>query len=144
MQLRTAVSLVLLALALALPSCGGGDEKPGKGEAASKGEQSPQGKSDQNEKTYESMVSLMEKLADIADANRDDCDAMALAMDGLLQSQAKLLKRARSVRKASGDDRGLQEKFQPRLMAAMDKLVEPMKHCKGNEALQRAVETLAK
>lgn len=142
MQTRTAFTLVLFALALAIPSCGGGDEKPRKGEAASKGEQQPPSTQDQEEKTWQSMVSLMERLADIAEANRGDCDAMALKIDEALNANKRTLKHARSVRKVSSDDRRLQEEFQPRVMAAMEKLLEPMKDCKDNPALKQAIQKL--
>lgn len=146
MRPRITFLALLTALGLAAPGCGKRDEKQRSDEKQVAGEtdnqaQGPQGQSDP-ERVWDQMVALMETLAEIAVANEDDCAQMAAAIDAKLQENKSFLAQAQSTRKAAADDRQLQEKYQPRVMQAMAKLMPPLEQCKDNQALQRAVQKL--
>jgi len=141
------LSALLVALALLGTSCGdrGNKEKAASEQAVTARDAGAAPVEQDQEKTkrlWEQMIGLMEQLAEIAQANQGDCDKMALEIDRVLQKHKKFLTNARAVRKANPDDPELQEKYQPRIMQAMDKLVPPMKACKDNDALARAMKQL--
>jgi len=134
---------LLLAISLAFAAIGCSDrtedDRPAE-EASAKGAAAPE--QDKMKQVWERMITIMEGLADIAEANQDDCVKMALELDKVLEANLKFLKKAKRIRKANAQDVELQEAYQPRLLAAMAKIVPAMKACKDNPDLERTMQKL--
>lgn len=146
MRFAPLLALALLVSATAAAGCGSddrGDESRARVEKKpAEGAQSPAAEGDKSEAIRDSTIALLEQIADAADENQDDCGAMARQIDTLLHRSADLLEAAKAMKKGDTQDQEMQEKYQPRMMAAMGKLMPALEKCRNNEALKKAMEKL--
>jgi len=90
------------------------------------------------EADWEAVVVFTEKVADVVDANKDDCDAMATNLQNLLDENAELIARANAWQKtASKEDQArFNEKYADRFQAMGMKLAPGFQACQSHAGVQ--------
>lgn len=94
----------------------------------------------------EKMVELMEKMAGIVDANKDNCEKMATAVTAFVASNEDLLKKAKEAEsKLSPEQKqAFMMKHAAHVQGAALKMAAGMGACQNNEAIMKAMQAIGR
>jgi len=96
------------------------------------------------EQLAEEFIKLFEQVADTVDKNKGDCKKMASEVSALLEKSKKLIEEAKAMKgkMKPEDNKKFEEKFKPRMQAAMKKMMPAMMKCATNKDFQQAMKKL--
>jgi hypothetical protein len=83
----------------------------------------------------------MEEMANIIDANKDDCDKAATALEAFAAKNGETLKKLKDTMKGGDEakEKAMKEKYGARLGAIMGKMMEGSMKCATNEKFGAAM-----
>lgn len=88
----------------------------------------------------EQAVVLMEQFAIIVDANKDNCDAMGTKLTEFVDSHSAQIKKLRSAKPATEEERrAFSEKYHDRMAAVAAKMMPGLKKCQSNAKVTAAL-----
>ncbi len=91
-----------------------------------------------NEEKAEKAVKVLEDMANIADKNKDNCDKMSEEMTKYAEANKNVFAELKAAKGSKEEEKKLEEKYKPRLDAAMQKMMGPMMGCpKAAEAMSK-------
>ena len=159
-----------ISLATLLAACGGGGQAsssaepvplPGEGEKAASAEPAsaepasgdpvsgdpasaePASGSSVSEEDWEAFMVFSEQMVEVIDANKDDCDQMATALQTILDDNADLLAKVAESRASMSteDARRFEERYKDRLQAMIPKLMG-LQNCAEHDGVRKVLERL--
>jgi len=91
----------------------------------------------------EKMISYLEDMAELLEANKDDCDAMAKKLTKFQESRGREAKKLEARLKAEKGEKAAQdvfkEKYAARMEAATKKMMAGLMNCSGNDKVMQAM-----
>ena len=87
-------------------------------------------------------VKLMENMAEIAAANKDDCDKMGEELNKLIDSNADLIKSLKDKKETDEEKKKFEEKYGERVKTAGKKMMEGAMKCAKNEKVGAAMKKM--
>jgi len=89
----------------------------------------------------EQAINLMEEMANIIDANKEDCDKAAAELETFFAKNGEKLKKLKETMKGGDEakEKAMKEKYGARLGAIMGKTMEGSMKCASNEKFAAAM-----
>jgi hypothetical protein len=96
---------------------------------------------DTNADIFEKAVRVMERAAEIVDANRTNCDHMGDKLSEHFDRNAQFMKdaKAMSERLSANEKHALELRFRPRIVSAVSRIQTGFDQCSGNAKVMAAI-----